>query len=175
MNKRQKPEPLIRNNTEWTLEGVGIVSLVVMIIYPIMYYSQLPDQIPIHFNIKGEADGFGPKSVIWILVVLGVGMFAMLNAILKIPHLYNYPVKVTDQNAQKLYRITQHYMIWLKVLIAFLFMSISLVIVRTALTGENQQWTVWLLGLCLVAIILVIIQLYRENKKLAVAKPNANE
>ena len=31
-------------------------------------YPALPDQIPTHWNIHGEADGFGPKAVAaWIL------------------------------------------------------------------------------------------------------------
>jgi uncharacterized membrane protein len=32
-------------------------------IYLFTFYSSLPDTIPTHFNIKGEADGFGSKSM----------------------------------------------------------------------------------------------------------------
>ena len=45
-------------------------------------YPALPDQIPTHWNIHGEADGFGPKAVAaWLLPGIGlflVGFMALL-------------------------------------------------------------------------------------------------
>jgi uncharacterized membrane protein len=32
------------------------------------HYGRLPEVIPVHFNAKGEADGFGKKATIWVLV-----------------------------------------------------------------------------------------------------------
>ncbi|HEY9179251.1 MAG TPA: DUF1648 domain-containing protein [Candidatus Baltobacteraceae bacterium] len=41
-------------------------------------YSTLPDRVPVHMNASGEADGFGPKFMIWLVplvqVVSGVVM-----------------------------------------------------------------------------------------------------
>ena len=30
-------------------------------------YQLLPQEIPIHWNIKGQIDGYGPKSMVWIV------------------------------------------------------------------------------------------------------------
>ena len=42
----------------------------------------LPDQVPIHFNFKGEADDWGPKWVNAIaLPLLGIGLYLQLVAV----------------------------------------------------------------------------------------------
>jgi uncharacterized membrane protein len=46
--------------------------------------SSLPDQIPSHWNIRGEVDGYGGKWTLYIFPVLMVGMlglFAILPAL----------------------------------------------------------------------------------------------
>lgn len=43
-------------------------------------YPSLPDQIPTHWNIRGEADGFGPKTVAaWLLPAIATGLVAFLR------------------------------------------------------------------------------------------------
>jgi len=45
-------------------------------------YPALPDRIPTHWNIRGEADGFGPKAIAaWILPVVALGLLAFLRAV----------------------------------------------------------------------------------------------
>jgi uncharacterized membrane protein len=36
------------------------------------FYSKLPETIPTHWNIKGEADGFGPRTTVWITPTLSL-------------------------------------------------------------------------------------------------------
>ena len=55
------------------------ILVVVLIVAPFFYlstfYASLPATIPTHFNVKGEADGFGTKDmaffapVFWVLLV----------------------------------------------------------------------------------------------------------
>jgi uncharacterized membrane protein len=42
---------------------IVLLLLTAPFIYLFTFYSSLPDTIPTHFNIKGEADGFGSKSM----------------------------------------------------------------------------------------------------------------
>ena len=47
-----------------------------------MVRDVLPDQVPIHFNIKGEADDWGLKWVNAIaLPLLGIGLYLLLVAV----------------------------------------------------------------------------------------------
>ncbi|MDB5348864.1 MAG: hypothetical protein JWN86_111 [Planctomycetota bacterium] len=63
----------------WT---VSILIVVCTAIASAVLYPQLPDRIPIHWNFRGEIDGYGPKNwAIWFFpaVLLGLlGLFAVL-------------------------------------------------------------------------------------------------
>jgi len=41
------------------------------------YFPDLPDRIPTHWNLRGEADGRGPRSMAWLLPGLMLGLLAM--------------------------------------------------------------------------------------------------
>ena len=42
-------------------------------------YPALPDVVPTHWNIKGEADGFGPKGVAaWLLPMVALGLLGFM-------------------------------------------------------------------------------------------------
>jgi uncharacterized membrane protein len=41
------------------------------------FYSGLPDQIPIHWNIRGEVDGYGGKWTLFLLPAFMVGMLVL--------------------------------------------------------------------------------------------------
>jgi uncharacterized membrane protein len=59
-------------------KGIFWVTLFVAVpfAYAAYLYPSLPEIIPIHFNIKGEADGFGAKSSIYLLPsIMGVVSF----------------------------------------------------------------------------------------------------
>ena len=89
------------------LELISATILIFIIVYTIISYSELPETIATHFNANGEADGFGSKSSLWLLT----GIFCFLSIFLlffinKVPHLHNYMVNITEQNALKNYRLS---------------------------------------------------------------------
>lgn len=166
-NQRPKPLPLKRSETEWILEGLGLLALAVMLVYPMILYDQIPEKIPVHFNLAGEADAFGSRSTLWIIVGLGFVLFIALNSILRIPHEYNYPVKITEENAQSMYRMTQHYLIWLKVSVTILLMIIVLTTIQTAISGQNQWWAKWAFLVGFLLVLGVVVQLISRSRQIA--------
>ncbi len=40
-------------------------------VYLAIIYGDLPEQIPIHYNLKGEVDGWGHKRTLWVLPIVG--------------------------------------------------------------------------------------------------------
>lgn len=107
---------------------LGWLICILHVVFVAMFYIDLPEEIAIHFNLKGKADGFGHKSTIWILPVLGFAMYyALFLVSTKVkPHLFNYPVEVTKNNAVELYSMSIKMMILLNVIIAFLFFILSI-------------------------------------------------
>ncbi|UJL45374.1 DUF1648 domain-containing protein [Virgibacillus sp. NKC19-16] len=82
----------------------AFILIITMFVYAIFMYSKLPDEVPIHFNAAGEADNWGGKGAIFMLPFISLPMFMLLFFLGRVPHTHNYPVKVTEQNAPKLYR-----------------------------------------------------------------------
>lgn len=52
----------------------GTLFILLIVCLPLVYtasiYQSLPETIPLHFDINGKADGFGPKSKLWFVVIL---------------------------------------------------------------------------------------------------------
>ena len=116
--------------------GLSWIGLIAMIALPLYYYNQLPEKVPIHFNPKGDVDGWGASSTIWIISGVGVLLFLFLNFIEKIPHQFNYPVKITAENAQAQYRIGLQLMRFMKAMVMLCFAYISYSIIRSALSDD---------------------------------------
>lgn len=80
----------------------AILTLGIVVLVCVMS-SKLPEQIPTHYNFLGEVDGWGHKSTIWWIVGFQVLQFIVLGCLSRYPQYYNYPIKVTDENRERLY------------------------------------------------------------------------
>lgn len=95
-------------------------------------YPSMPMTVPTHFNIRGEADAYGPKiSVLWIVLVM-VLVQTLLAWISTKPWIMNYPVGLTENNAQALYREGERLMVWVGLCVSLLFASITAAFFTTA-------------------------------------------
>lgn len=129
---RPKINPL-PDDFDKLLDALGIAGLVLLIGLPVYYYSSLPDIIPHHYNARGEPDGFGDKGIIWTLPGLGIALFIFLSALKKTPHIFNYAVKITEENAEKQYGLANKMLRAINAIITCSFAFISYGTIRTAL------------------------------------------
>jgi len=90
--------------TDYFLEAIAALATIALVALPFIYYNQLPDEIPTHFNARGEADGFGSKALIWVFALIGVILYLGLSYMNRIPHKFNYPVEITEENAYYQYK-----------------------------------------------------------------------
>ncbi len=85
---------------------IDIISLsVVVAIWAVVsfYYAKLPEIIPIHFNANGIADGYGSKNHILLLPIIATVFFVGLYLLNRVPHIHNYTIKITPENAPEEY------------------------------------------------------------------------
>jgi hypothetical protein len=66
---------------DWIIELGAVVLTAWGLIMVWQSYPDLPDQVPIHFNLTGRPDQWGSRSLIWLLPVLGVVLYASLSAL----------------------------------------------------------------------------------------------
>jgi uncharacterized membrane protein len=136
-------------------------------VYTIVEYTHLPQTIPIHFNSSGKADGFGNKSTILILPIIVVFLTIMMSLVSKFPHQFNYPNKITPENAFRQYRLATNLIRYLKLAIVFIFSLITISTIWIA-NGKKTGLGVWFLpvsvGIIFTLIILFIIQSKKNIK-----------
>jgi uncharacterized membrane protein len=58
------------------MKSLRNISLLVVITLPILYlaykWNSFPEDIPVHWNLKGEVDRYGSKFEIWVLMLLPI-------------------------------------------------------------------------------------------------------
>ena len=136
-------------NCSWTF----LVALWVMSIYCVFTF---PEIIPIHFNGSGEADRFGDKSALLFLPAVCSVLILGMTKINQYPHLFNFPVAVTSDNAPRQYRLAQRMIRFLKIVIVFIFLFINLHTILTV-KGMYPGLKTWLLPLIFVMIFIPTI------------------
>jgi hypothetical protein len=165
MNKpKLKLKPNLIDNI---VEFIGYSALLILIIVPFYYYKILPDFIPIHFSEIGIPDSNTEKYGIFAFPIIGFVLFIGLSIINKYPYLFNYPVEITEDNAEKIYTHTVRTLRLLKVVIVLLFLKLVLSIVNISF-GESDGLGSWFLPIFLISIFLpiliMVIQMYRDRK-----------
>jgi hypothetical protein len=85
------------------LEIVSWLALAGLWTVVLFYYPLLPDTIPTRFNAAGHADGYGTKASLFVLPSIATAMAIGMTLLNRYPHLYNYPVSITTDNALRHY------------------------------------------------------------------------
>ncbi|WP_323788129.1 DUF1648 domain-containing protein [Psychroserpens sp.] len=156
------------------LEGLDIILdmlsatlLILLIAYTVISYSELPDTIPSHFNAKGEVDGYSGKSMLWLIPAIGFVLFVGLYILNKFPHMHNYMVNITEENALKNYRFSTRIVRFTNLFLMLTFGIITYSIVDSA-SGNNSKMDSWVLpfiiGTSLILPVLILIYQKRINK-----------
>jgi uncharacterized membrane protein len=167
MFKEERPRIKIPLNThDFAIEFLGLSFLIILIIIPLIYYNRLPERIPVHFNAAGTPDGFGSRSSLFILPATGLFMYLLLTVLAAFPHIFNFPVTITPENAEVQYRLATRLLRILKTVILILFSFISWMSVRTATgnaTGLGKMFLPVFIILTFGVIIIYLVQ--AQNNK----------
>lgn len=155
-----------KTSIDWGLELLAWAALAALLIISFSYYNSLPAEIPVHFNASGTPDSYGSKWTFLLFPVLGGGLFLILLFVGRVPHTFNYPVKITDSNAEVQYRLGARMMLILRVLLPTLFAYISYGMAQTALgvwegLGTGLLFTA--LGAVLVTLIGYFVLAFRNK------------
>jgi uncharacterized membrane protein len=151
---------------EKLLEVLALAGLLYTAALLFTEWDQLPLRIPKHFGISGEPDGWGDKSNLSVLLLVGAGLYALLTILGFFPHLGNYPWEITVENAARQYRITRSLLAWLKMELVWLFAYIEWCTIQVAKGRANGLSPHLLLTVVLVLLGTVgfhIIRAYQNR------------
>ncbi|MEO0727229.1 MAG: DUF1648 domain-containing protein [Bacteroidota bacterium] len=145
------------------LIGLGILGLLIMGLLIVVYQQQLPDTIPTHFDATGQPDATGNKSNIYFLVGIGAFVVIMIYLINRTPHLANYSVPITKENAPRQYHNFQQMNRAVAAIIALCLAFIHYAIIQMSL-GQRDGLGLWFVLLFLTLIFGTIgYFLYRAH------------
>lgn len=126
------------------------------------------DRIVTQFDAAGNPQSWGSKNTLLILpgVSLALGILFSIGAYL--PRYCNYPCKVTEQNAQKLYGLARQLLLVIGTITIFLMWFISRNIVQSSLTGRFSLNPIWIIAsvvLLTVTCVFYTVRMIRAGKE----------
>lgn len=128
--------------------------LIGIVLLPFLYlayvWNQLPEQVPMHYNVEGEVDRYGDKSeLIMIPIMMPLLIYAILLAV---P--YIDPKKQLHKMGSKYHT--------LKLLLTTFMSILALVIIYTA---KNESWANPNYILLMVGVLFIILSNYFKTIK----------
>ncbi len=152
--------------TDKVVEILGWSVILAIWIFTIASYSSLPDTIPIHYNGAGEADGFGSKINMLVLPFISTILFVGMTIANKFPQVFNYPTKITEENALRQYINATRMMRFLKLVLVVLFSLIAFKTIQSTRV-QSAGLGIWFLpltmGLIFIPLTYFIIKSFRSK------------
>lgn len=160
-----QPKISIQNTfKDHLINTLTVIALLGTYILPIIYLNELPEEIPTHFNGLGAPDDYSSKNTIWLLCIIStlitIGLFWLKNK----PHILNYPLTITNDNAVQVYRITKTMLGLLALFIVIAFLYITYQSIAMAL-GKSVGLGKWFLPVFIGSILLIIGYSFTQMNK----------
>lgn len=124
-------------------DGVSTGCVIVMVVLSMWILLSLPETIPIHWNLKGEADGFGSRYWMILVPILSVSFYFGNTKLVKIPHAYNYLKTLTPDNFKEEYVWARKLLRVAHLLSQLTFLFLVIFTIKSAFS-EDQNMPSWL-------------------------------
>lgn len=155
-----------KNRWDYLIEALGFGAILFLLIYPSIYYSDLPQEIPIHYGANGKPDNFGDKMSLFTLPLIGIVIYIGIYYLSRYPHLFNYATEINHENAFDQYQKASRLLRFTNTVVIFVFAYILYSSVQTALGNQNGLGDSFLwIFIALMASPIVIYLLSLGKKK----------
>lgn len=121
------------------LDFFGLVVLAVLAWFT--YYAlngpdPLPQRIPTHFGADGQPNAWGPPGSLWLLPIVGAGLYLIISVVALFPASFNFPMRTTPASRPRLEALTLQMMAWVKLELCCLLLTIQWLIIQSARHGN---------------------------------------
>lgn len=138
------------------LEIAGWAVLLIFWIFTVNGFMTLPDVIPTHFDAAGHPDNTGHKITILIIPVAATILYSGMTLLNRYPHIFNFVVGITEENALRQYRIATRMIRYLKFILVIIFFYIAW-IMQSVATGISPGLGIWFVPVTMVLVFVPLI------------------
>lgn len=168
LSKKNNKRPVLKLPLTGWEKGLEVLSVLgVLFVFLLVYQSWgiLPDRIPTHFGFTGQPDAWGNKGNLFFLPIMVVAMYLFLTIVSRFPHTFNYPGKITEENAATQYLMARHLMAVLKLETIWLFAYIQWVTIEVALGKATGLSNLFLPIFIVVMVGTIVVYVYKAREK----------
>lgn len=153
-----------KTGIEVAADIIGIGALLLSLVFTLLNWGGIPQEIPAHFDFEGNVDRYGAKVELFILPIIAVALLILMQLVEKKPWLYNYPDRLNEENVVRFYTEGRKMMNFTKNLVNILFASISVQSVRIALGDIDSLSSGLLIGIIVAMVIVIFYGMIRMMK-----------
>ena len=138
------------------LQAISLIALAALlwITYDALYgASRLTGPIPTHFGIDGQPNAWGDPKMLLMLPGVGIFLYLTMTLVSFFPSSFNYPVRVTPRNRERLQSIALNMIAALKAETLLLLALLQYFTIQGVRTGHNGLPP----ALMITAIVLVFL------------------
>nr|WP_232288629.1 DUF1648 domain-containing protein [Bacillus cereus] len=165
VNSWKRPKINIqKTKSEWIGDIIGYSLFFGSIIFLIIIWGRLPEEVPAHYNAYGAVDRWGSK---WELLLLpGIGAFILLfiQTLEKFPEVHNHPQRLNESNAEQFYLNSRKMLNQLKNVCLLIFALIQFETISIALEWSGGFGKLFLPILLIGTAIPIVIGIIKQRK-----------
>lgn len=168
MQKSQLQKPRIRPEPrliDRLLDAFALALIAGMWAFTLKAYFQLPSTIAIHFDARGNPDGYGGKWNLLMIPALATLLAAGMFVLNRYPHIFNFPVKITPENVSYQYRLATRLMRWINLLTTLLLTMISWMMIASAGGTMSKGWIVAVIIFTVFMFIPFVVYMILAGRK----------
>jgi uncharacterized membrane protein len=137
------------------LQAGAALGLIVSGVLLVRYWPDLPELVPMHFDLSGAPDAWRGKRWLFSLPLVSLVLHAGMTVLERFPQRFDYPWRITSENAGRQYAIARRMVAALKTTIVWVFTAGLWLTCETAV-GRLDGLSPWFLPVTLGSILGVL-------------------
>ena len=140
---------------------ICLIQIAGIVIYLIVAWDSIPDQIPGHFNASGEVNRWDSKGTLFLLPGIALVMLIVMSVVERFPHLWNTGVRITEENKFRVYAVLRGLLYSVKFIVVTMF--VCLAIIQSLMQTLPMWFLPTFIAPLMITIILHIVLLVRAR------------
>ena len=109
------------------LNVVSVLLLIGVVVYLVVRWGSIPEQVPGHFGASGEVTRWDSKSSLIVMPIIAGVLYIGMTILEQFPQVWNTGVRVTQENMFRVYTILKHMISVIKLILVALFVTIVII------------------------------------------------